>query len=164
MPSRQSEIRCSNPAVKRIISLVYRGDEREALTVTVPTSIHPTRDCLAVPRYPGFEHIVGNQYPLQEAWVTIHDDDGTAHRFLIAAQYSCDLEVNRSLRNVLDATPWQGDLIVMRGGSTVSVVNMGSAEFRQRAEIAVRKFLVESADLVAAAAHNNVPLDLPTQF
>ncbi|RPD56984.1 hypothetical protein L226DRAFT_468067, partial [Lentinus tigrinus ALCF2SS1-7] len=152
------------PAVKRIVSLVYRKDEREALTVIVPTSTHPTRDCLAVPRYPGFEHVVGNEYPLQEAWVTIQDDDGTAHRFLIAAQYSADLEVNRSLRNVLDATPWQGDLIVMRGGTMVSVVNMGNAEFRQRAEMAVRKFLVESADWVIAAAHNNVPLDLPTQF
>lgn len=131
--------------MKRIVSLVYRRDEQAALTVTIPTSTHPTRDCLAIPRYPGFEHIIGNEYPLQEAWVTIHDDDGTAHRFLVAAQYSADLEVNRALGNILDATPWQGDLIVMRGGSMVSVVNMGNVEFRRRAEIAVRKWVVLSS-------------------
>ena len=125
--------------MKGIVSLVYCGDEREALTVTIPTSTHPTRDCRAVPRYPGFEHILGNEYSFQEAWVTIHDADGTAHRFLIAAQYSPQLPINRSLQNVLDATPWRGDLIVMRGGSMFSVVNMGNAAFRQQAETAVRK-------------------------
>ena len=107
--------------------------------MTIPTSTHPTRDCHAIPRYPGFEHILGNEYPFQEAWVTVHDANGASHRFLIAAQYSPDLPVNCSLRNVLDATPWQGSLIVMRGGKLFSVVNMGSAAFRERAETAVRK-------------------------
>ncbi len=107
--------------------------------VTVPTSAHPSRDCLVVPRYPGFEHVIGDAYPFQEAWVTIQDNDGRTHRFLVAAQYSADLDVNLSLRNVLDATPWQGDLIVMRGGSIVSLVSMGNADFRERAERAVRK-------------------------
>ncbi len=107
--------------------------------VTIPTSAHPSRDCLAVPRYPGFEHVMGDIYPFQEAWVSIQDIEGNSHRFLVAAQYSDNLGVNVSLLNVLDATPWRGDLIVMRGGSIVSLVSMGNAEFCERAEIAVRK-------------------------
>lgn len=67
------------------------------------------------------------------------DDSGKEHRFLIAAQYSADFEVNRALQRVLPEVIWRGKLTVMRGGTYLSVVHISNALHKEMAERAVRK-------------------------
>lgn len=85
------------------------------------------------------EAILGPGPDLHETWVTCAEPDGSRYRFLIAARYREDWEVNSALRSVLPEVAWKGDLLVMRGGTMLSVVNMGNAVYRERAERAVRK-------------------------
>ena len=71
--------------------------------------------------------------------MTCQDSTGHEHRFLIAAQYSLDFEVNAGLRDVLPEVEWRGGLVVMRGGHHVFVVGMGGSRYKSLAEQAVRK-------------------------
>lgn len=149
----------------------------------VPTAIDPKRDSMTVPRFPGFEFVLETGTELHETWVSCEDVSGKAFRFLIAAQYRADFEVNRALLQVLPEVSWQGGLLVMLGGEVFSVVNMKDRFQREMAERAVRKYvcherdvwlydltrtspryLLETAVVIAHAAANNMPLLLPTEL
>ncbi|KAI1783788.1 hypothetical protein LXA43DRAFT_976983 [Ganoderma leucocontextum] len=165
MPSVQVPLKCSkNLALKNVKGLLYNRCARRPSALYVPTVVHPTRDCLAVPRFPSFENVFGPGIEIHESWVSCEDDSGKEHRFLIAAQYSASFEINRSLQRVLPEVIWRGRLTVMRGGTYLSVVNVSNALHKEMAERAVRKFLAETAPIVADATRNNVPLNIPTQL
>ncbi|KAH9893355.1 hypothetical protein C8Q73DRAFT_791218 [Cubamyces lactineus] len=161
MPSVRTKLECAKPLLKNVKGLLFSRAYR-AFTVDVPTVIHPTRDCLAVPRFPCFETILGAGLEIYETWVTYEDGLGSLYRFLIAAHYDPAREINTALRTIVPNTTWRGDLIVMRGGTAVFVVNMGDSEYRVMAARAVRTFLLEAIPLVAAALQNHEPINIPT--
>ncbi|KAH9858475.1 hypothetical protein C2E23DRAFT_716809 [Lenzites betulinus] len=162
MPSVRIALKCHSPLLKNIKGVLYSGRANKGAPVNVPTAIHPTRDSLAVPRFPSFEAILGPGVTLYESWVTCQDTLGKVHRFLVAALYNPTQEVNGALKHVLPEVVWRGDLIVMRGGSAYFVVNMGDAAHRELAERAVRKFLLEAAPIVGHAVEHEVPIVIPT--
>lgn len=127
------------PVVKIITAVAYNRGSRKGVNAHIPTAIHPTRDGLAVPRFPAVEAILGPGPDLHETWVTCEEPDGSHYRFLIAARYREDWEANSALHSMLPEVSWKGDLVVMRGGIMLFVVNMGDSVYRERAERAVRK-------------------------
>ncbi|KAI0363408.1 hypothetical protein BV20DRAFT_958380 [Pilatotrama ljubarskyi] len=162
MPSVRAALDCPKPLLKNVKGIVYRRPSDKGVPVNVPTAIHPVRDCLAVPRFPSFEAILGLDAELHETWVSCPDALGRPCRFLVAAQYHPGHEDNRALKRILPEIAWKGDLVVMRGGTAYFIVNMGDATHRELAERAVRKFLLETAPIVAHAAEHNIPLLIPT--
>ncbi|KAI0755742.1 hypothetical protein C8Q74DRAFT_1373493 [Fomes fomentarius] len=115
-------------------------------------------------RFPGFESVLETGTKLHETWVTCEDVSGKAFRFLIAAQYRADFQVNRALLQVLPEVSWRGGLLVMLGGEVFSVVKMKDRFQRDMTERAVRKYLLETAAVIVHAATDNVPLLLPTEM
>ncbi|KAI9059352.1 hypothetical protein FKP32DRAFT_1580004 [Trametes sanguinea] len=164
MPSVRAPLECTKPLLKNVKGVLYSRRSRKPVPVNVPTAIHPTRDCMAVPRFPSFEAILGLDTELHETWVSYQDDLGKVYRFLIAAQYNPNGEVNEALRRLAPQVSWRGDLLVMRGGATCFVVHMGDTGHRVLAERAVCKFLLQAANLVARAVEDNVDLVLPTEM
>lgn len=159
---------------------MYARDERYSSSVQVPTAIHPTRAGRDHPNFPSFEAILGADVTLHETWVTCVDTTGREHRFLIAAQYCADCEVNAALKHVLPEVDWRGSLVVMRGGYRSFVVNMGGSVLKKLALAAVHKyvslwsyvhgplhsyrFLFETAYLVAASVQQGTPLIIPVEL
>ncbi|EIW59178.1 uncharacterized protein TRAVEDRAFT_46485 [Trametes versicolor FP-101664 SS1] len=164
MPSVRSPLRCKKPTVKSITGVMYACDGRQPALVHVPTAIHSTRDGLDNPSFPSFEAILGADGELHETWITCLDAVGREHRFLIAAHYCSDCEVNASLKLVLPEVDWRGGLVVMRGGCRSFVVNMGGTVFKKLAHAAVQKYLFETAHLVAASVQQNIPLVIPVDL
>ncbi|KAI9063126.1 hypothetical protein FKP32DRAFT_1676556 [Trametes sanguinea] len=164
MPSVRTPLKCSKPVLKLIDGLMFSADKGYQVNVSVPTAQHPTHDGAAYPCFPSFEMIFGADITLHETWVTLSDDVGREHRFLIAAQHCSGCEINRSLNGVLPGVNWRGELIVMYGGRRSFVVNMKRADLKQLARLAVRKFLAETAPLVAHALQNDIPLVVPVAY
>ena len=120
--------------------MVYAQNSRRATSVQVPTIYHPTRDGKDNPRFPSLEAILGTSGPLHECWVTCRDATGGEHRFLIAARYCERCEINLALKQVLPEAEWRGELVVMRGGRHLFVVDIGGSVSKSLAEQAVRKY------------------------
>ncbi|KAI0822490.1 hypothetical protein BC628DRAFT_1412231 [Trametes gibbosa] len=164
MPTVRTALKCKNPVLKSVTAVLYGMEKRRSTLVAVPTATHPTHDGFANPSFPSFEAILGAEVNLHETWIFLVDGTGREHRFLIAAQYSPTYEVNQALKTSYPELNWRGGLIVMRGGCQSFVVNMGCLAFKQLASVAVRKFLAETAPLVANSIQNNVPLEIPLAY
>ncbi|KAI9059816.1 hypothetical protein FKP32DRAFT_1579137 [Trametes sanguinea] len=164
MPSLRSPVRCKKPVLKMITGVVFAHDAHRSSPVGVPTAVHPTQDGPANPNFPSFEAVLGTDSVVHETWVTCQDTAGREHRFLIAAQYRPECEVNTALKRVLPEAEWRGGLIVMRGGMRAFVVNMGDSGFRTLAETAVFKFLFETAPFITAHVQQNAALNIPLRL
>ncbi|KAH9856334.1 hypothetical protein C2E23DRAFT_857307 [Lenzites betulinus] len=164
MSTVRTALKCNNPVLKSVTAILFAHDKRHAAPVSVPTAAHPTHDGHATPSFPSFEAVLGADVKLHEAWVYMVDGTGREHRFLIAAQYSPEYEVNQSLKTITPESNWRGGLIIMRGGCKTFVVNLAGSVLKQLAFIAVHKFLSDTAPLVANSVLNNTPLELPVAF
>lgn len=127
--------------MKAVTGVIYAETARRAAPVQVPTALHPTRDGADAPSFPSFEAVLGAGTQLHEAWIAFEDALGKEHRFLIAAQYSAACAINIALKTVLPEVDWKGGLIVMRGGRSAFVVNMGSSAYKQLARRAVLQYV-----------------------
>ncbi|KAI0689983.1 hypothetical protein C8T65DRAFT_700112 [Cerioporus squamosus] len=155
---------CTKPGHRNIKGVMYGRQASDRRPINVPTGFDPKLDSLAVPRFPYLENIFGVNANLQEAWVTCTDTSGKVHRFFIAAQYDAAFPVNKALLKVLPPITWRGPLLVMRGGGTLSHVDISTPIHRELANEAVRKFLTETEEMVIESIALGEPLDLPTEF
>ena len=125
--------------LRALNGITFARTSHRATPSQIP-SIVPKRDgARGNSIFPAFEAILGPSPRIHETWVTCADASGREHRFLIAAQFSPEFEVNIALQKILPDVEWRGGLVVMRGGQHNLVVNMGGGPFKQLAEQAVRR-------------------------
>ena len=125
--------------MKNLKSLLWGPSASRSMPISIPTICHSTRDCNAVPRFPVFEFVLSvGSSTIQECWVTIVASE-ERYDFLVAAQYIRGGAINSALQALSPTSNWKGGLVVMRGGTVHTVVNMGGLFYRTLASRAVCK-------------------------
>ncbi|RPD57150.1 hypothetical protein L227DRAFT_565661 [Lentinus tigrinus ALCF2SS1-6] len=161
MSSVRSSVKSKDPAVRKLKAILYAENSERPTLVKVPTSSHPSRDGIGNPRCPSFESILGFEARTHEAWVTCKDATGKSHKFLVAAQYRPSCDYNRALQDIWASSVWKGELLVMRGGYQSFVVDMGGSQYKRLAKEAVRRFLMQTHDLIDRLAQETLPTIVP---
>lgn len=118
------------------MGLLFETTARQARSIAI-TTVVPPNESRDNPRFPCIESILGANN-VHDCWVTIFDQDGSEHRFLVSCQKRrANCEVNRALRPEFPGIQWRGDITVMRGGTRTSVTNLIGAVSKHLALAAV---------------------------
>ncbi|KAH9920383.1 uncharacterized protein B0H18DRAFT_1121992 [Fomitopsis serialis] len=155
MPTLRKACNTKDCSLRSIRGILFSSEAHVGRGVHVPT-ITPRNESVAHPRFPSLEAVLGPVRNLQETWVDLEAGAG-ARRFLVAAQYDPALPVNKALRK-LSPIEWHGDLIIMRAGTWVFVTDVGARALAIRA---VQKYLRKCREVVATAAAQGLPVELP---
>ncbi|KAI0321628.1 hypothetical protein OF83DRAFT_1050880, partial [Amylostereum chailletii] len=90
----------------------------------VPTII-PKHESSHSPRFPAVETLLGTQTAVHDCWVTVADDCGKQHRFLISCTLCPRVTVNYAIKSRFPDLPsWNGELVVMAMGTKNRVINL----------------------------------------
>lgn len=115
----QRDIKCRN-----VKGIVLHADACLPQSIAIPTVIAEIETC-DMPHFPCLESILGANN-VHDCWVSLSDQRGVEHRFLVSCERHRDhAHKNKTLKALLPDLTWRGDIIVMRGGSRASVVNLG---------------------------------------
>lgn len=83
------------------------------------------------------EAIIGVERKLHETWVEVQQGPKMC-RYLVVSYYDRHCPVNRALKKLSPEVDWHGELVVMRGGKTVFVTELG---LHRQAEQAVQMYV-----------------------
>ena len=108
--------------------------------VEVPiTTTLPEVETAVATRFPSIETVLGCHAQTKECYACSFDEDGRIHKFLVAFQERPELPPNRALRQILPEVTFRGELVVMKAGVRVLVVDMTGKKQTALAERAVRR-------------------------
>ncbi|KAF6755612.1 hypothetical protein DFP72DRAFT_811415, partial [Ephemerocybe angulata] len=97
--------------------------ESSIVLTPVPTLAHPQDSR----RFPCAEALLGPGGN-HDATVSILDQDGNEHRFLVVCKVGQELPINRSLRLLLPNANWQGSVLVVKMGRRIAFTSMTASD------------------------------------
>lgn len=128
---------CPQAELRNLRGLYFSSAVDEASSVNIATVI-PQPESRLVKRFPSIESVLGTGTPIHECLVTVLDHEGTPHRFLVAFKEQQHLPVNPALKKLLPDGDFRGEVVVMRAGARVMVVNLRGSKLVLLAKQAVR--------------------------
>ncbi|KAI0315734.1 hypothetical protein OF83DRAFT_1173542 [Amylostereum chailletii] len=163
MPSLSSPVHVLGSQIA-IRARFYQARAEAPKRAQVPTII-PKHESALLPRFPAVEILLGTQTPVHDCWVTVTDERGRQHRFLVSCTFHPQVAVNYAMRaRFPDLPSWNGEAVVMAIGSRNRVVSLRGDAQLALADAALRMFISRvQADLVGLEGLT-LPFDIPTDI
>lgn len=120
--------------------LYFNATADTPIQVPIMTTIPQTENAVSR-RFPALESVLGPHVVLKERYAVSYDEQGRAHRFLVAYREDENASANRALRHLLPEIAFYGELVVMQAGVRVLVVDMAGRKAWTLAERAVRRYV-----------------------
>ncbi|PIL33623.1 hypothetical protein GSI_04246 [Ganoderma sinense ZZ0214-1] len=128
---------CPKAELRNLRGLYFSSAVDEASAVNIATVI-PRAESRLAKRFPSIESVLGTGTPIHECLVTVSDDQGKPYRFFVAFREQQNLPINPALKKLLPDGDFRGEVVVMRAGARVMVVDLRGAKLALLAKRAVR--------------------------